>query len=143
MSSSVTTDAAFFDRNRLNAANALGTQHSSYKSAIFALALAKPQDYFAMRDKTVTMLKDRYLNQIQKDLYDLLTIGKVGGVAAISNAGVNFTPNMPLQMVNQYCMDAAASIDEILGDAIKKILPVDIDEVMQKRLGVIGKQLEP
>lgn len=130
----------FFEQNRLNASNALGNDFAAYKSQIFAMALAKPSTYFEMRRKVVSALKQNYLDSVHKDLYDLLSVGQVRGRSVISADGVNYSPSMPLQSTNQFCMDCASSINAILDEALEKILPASVESVMQKRLGITGRE---
>ena len=142
---------------RINPASYLGIDNEKFKSDMLQLALSKPTQYFNLRKCVLEEVKKNAVNNIYSIYYWLLTEGvKSGENGANTNAKIIkaengldaetvalFTPKLPPQMVNEFALKAAKTIDKIAEEAIELILPMNYksiadDRTTQRTAGTLG-----
>lgn len=137
---------------RINPSDYLGIEHEKFKSEMLQLALSKPSEYFELRKKVLERVKRDAVNKQYSIYYWLLTEGTLpagdGTNSATSIIGTAqhydiFQPKLPPQMVNEFALKAAKTIDAIAEEAIEMILPMNYkkiadDRTMQKTSGTLG-----
>jgi hypothetical protein len=114
--------------------NFLGHNYQDFLSQMYALALSKPNEYFELRRKIVEKVKREAIGNLYNNFYTVLTEGKSGGVSLFINHG-NLQPKYPEQEVNDFCLSAAATLDEILNDLVNKIVPDKVNEILGDKIG--------
>jgi hypothetical protein len=120
---------------RLDPSRYLGLEYNKYKSAVYKLALTDAEKYYTLRSKVETELQTNAI----KDLYD--TIYKVlsEGTNDI-RVDVGVKPNVSLQTINEICLSACETLNEIIQkEVLERLLPIDYNEIMNKRLAEKGQ----
>jgi hypothetical protein len=130
--------------------NELGLEQRAQQNKLLALALAKPEYYYELREE----VEARVLHAITQNVYtlfkDLLTDGKappIGGVGEstqIEYKGINgtqdqrFKPAVPESDVIAFCLDIADMIESKCEEAIEVILPRDKNQLaMNKQRSIL------
>ena len=66
----------------------------------------------------------------------VLTKGTISkGTVLFTGNAVGFEPKYPEQKVNDFCLSAAATLDEILNDLCNIIIPDKMNEIMGDKIG--------
>jgi hypothetical protein len=126
--------AANQDNFRVDPNNYLGHQYESYLSKMYTLALSRPTDYLALRETVREKVKRAAVETIYKEYYSILTQGKLASGASVYGS-TQYTPAYPQQKVNDFCLSAAASLNEILDDLCEIIIPDKMNEIMGDKIG--------
>ena len=140
------SDPKYFDF-KIDPSDYMGIQHEEYKTTMLELALTKPSDYFALRKTVLANVKRAAVQGQYEVYYRLLTNGSTitdennGAIAGKSSAF--FQPCIPKQIVNEFALKAAKTIDKIAEEAIELILPMNYkkiseDRTMQHTAGNLG-----
>jgi len=126
--------AANQDNFKVDPNNYLGHQYESYLSKMYTLALSRPTEYLALRETVREKVKRAAVETIYKEYYSILTKGELVNQTSIYGS-VRYTPAYPQQKVNDFCLSAAASLNEILDDLCEKIIPDKMNEIMGDKIG--------
>jgi len=111
------------------------------------LALAQPTLYTQLRKEVLKLVKKNAVNSQYGIYYYLLTNGastdgESEDVSILNVAGVpddvkalasHFKPKVPSQIVNEFALKAAKTIDKIAEEAIEMILPADWKQIADNR----------
>ena len=65
-------------------------------------------------------------------------IGQTSGGLLSSGTTINIAPSLPEQRVNQFTLDAASTLQEIVNELVEMLMPIDYNTLMNKRLGQLG-----
>ena len=122
------------DNFKVDPNNYLGHQYESYLSKMYTLALSKPTEYLALRETVREKVKRAAVETIYKEYYSILTKGELANQTSIYGS-VRYTPAYPQQKVNDFCLSAAASLNEILDDLCEIIIPDKMNEIMGDKIG--------
>ena len=68
----------------------------------------------------------------------LFPIGQTSGGLLSSGTSINIAPSYPEQKTNQFCLDAASTLQEIVNELVEMLMPIDYNTLMNKRLGQLG-----
>ena len=123
---------------KIDSADYLGIENESFKQRMLELAISKPKDYFLIR-RTVLAAVKKVAVQNQYNVYyhllstlslplddgskGLLVINKCPEAMAVFEEKKDFQPCVPKQVVNEFALAAAKTIDAIAEKAIELILP--------------------
>ncbi len=129
---------------KIDPANYAGIDHESYRSDMLQLALAQPTEYTRLRKTVLDKVKRNAVNSQYAIYYYLLTEGQavVDNKASGSILPVDefndaqqkmFKPKVPSQIVNEFALKAAKTIDKIAEEAIEMILPADWKQIADNR----------
>jgi len=134
---------------KINPADYLGSDYEAFKTDMLELAISKPSDYFNLRKTILKRVKTQAVQDQYNIYYSLLTAGvayneiKEGGVKVIDGgknifdnaaAGVSpFTPKMPKQLVNEFALKAAKTIEAIADEAVEMLLPMNYRKIAEGR----------
>jgi hypothetical protein len=118
----------------------LGFKYAEYCNEMYALALAKPSDYFDLRKKVLQSAKTDAVSDLYKTFYNLLSKGqdKTGKPIITTATSGDIQPSYPQQKVNEFALSAAATLDKIIQEAINIILPLDYKQIATERLAQKG-----
>lgn len=116
--------------------NFLGHNYEDFLSKMYALALSNPTAYFELRRSIIDKVKRASISKLYDQFYSVLTDGKlVEGQALFIGAASGYVPKYPEQKVNDFCLSAAATLDEILNDLCNIIIPDKMNEIMGDKIG--------
>ena len=124
---------------KVSVTNYLGHDHEDYLSKIYAFALSNPTQYFEMRAKVVKIVKRDAIGALYDTFYNVLTEGKSGTTDLFVISGTAQQPKYPEQKVNDFCLSASATLDEILNDLCDIVIPNKMNEIMGDKLNKAGK----
>jgi hypothetical protein len=143
---SLSSEPKYFDF-KIDPSDYMGIAHEEFKTTMLELALTKPSEYFALRRTVLSNVKRAAVQNQYMVYYLLLSNGSTisepddGSVAGKSSSF--FTPNIPKQIINEFALKAAKTIDKISEEAIEMILPMNYkkiseDRTMQHTAGNLG-----
>ena len=128
---------------KIDPANYAGIDHESYRSDMLQFALAQPTEYAKLRKVVLNIVKRTAVNSQYAIYYNLLTEGLTTKDNKPSDsvlAGefpeekqLMFKPKVPSQIVNEFALKAAKTIDKIAEEAIEMILPADWKQIADNR----------
>ena len=133
---------------KINPADYLSIDYESFRDDMLELALSKPAEYFELRKKVLIQVKKEACLTQYNVYYHLLTKGKKadGGTSIFEGvpggepaAADIFVPNYPKQLVNQFALGAAKTIDKIAEDAVELILPRNFKSIANERTSTKSK----
>lgn len=122
---------------KVDPANILGREAKAQRQKLLAVALAKPENYYAFKD----YVEEQVITQTVKDFYEmfyqLLTEGKVPSgqlkYQDASNTDVDWKPKLPESVVAKFSMKVAQMIEEITEEALEEALPSNITDLAINR----------
>ena len=136
--------------HKVDVNNYLGNQYNQFKNDLYRLALTNPERYFDLRKNLLKKVEYDAIGGLYDSFYNALIYGKAmdgtplfpigapsGGILG-SGAGANVPPSYPEQKTNQFCLDAASTLQEIVNDLVEMLMPIDYNTLMNKRLGQLG-----
>ena len=125
----------------LDTSDYLSINYSEFKDDMLALALSKPSEYFALRKTVLRNVKAKAIEAIYDQYYSLLTDGtdSEGRPLAEGDYADQFKPNYPKQLVSQFALGAAKTVNKIAEDAIELILPRNLQSIANEKTAVKGK----
>jgi len=116
--------------------NFLGHNYQDFLSKMYALALSNPTEYFKLRRTIIDKVKRDSITLLYDQFYEVLTAGTISkGTILFTGKAKGFTPKYPEQKVNDFCLSAAATLDEILNDLCNIIIPDKMNEIMGDKIG--------
>lgn len=127
----------------IDVSNELGYQERAMKSKVLAVAMQKPENYYALRDEVLSKVRDTIVEKVYKIFSELLTLGIVEGVQiAGKDAGdkeLKLIPALPFADVQAFALDCAVAIEDKCELAIEYILPMDFKTLADKRSNTLLK----
>jgi hypothetical protein len=127
------TDSKFF----INIENELGLSYKKQRAVLLGTALAKPQNYYALRADLVDKLTVAQVKQAYQMYWNLLKKGSIGGnVVTFKDGGdatVNLVPDLPEHLINKFASRVAATMEEIAEEAVNMIMPEDFLKLAQEK----------
>lgn len=130
----ITTSKFFIDIK-----NELGLNYKKVRGDLLATSLAKPQNYYALRNEIISALTEAQVENMYRVVWLCLRNGtKPNGVDNITykNAADNvtqFIPNVPEHIIGEFASKAAKTIENLMEDIIEQILPDDYLALAQSR----------
>jgi hypothetical protein len=121
---------------KLDTADYLSIEYSAFRDDMLELALSKPSEYFALRKTVLKAVKKDAVENMYKTYYNLLSAGTDVSGSKIADG---FVPHYPKQLVNQFALGAAKTIDKIAEDAIELLLPRNYKDIANERTSTKGK----
>jgi len=129
---------------KINPADYLGSDYEAFKTDMLELAISKPSDYFALRKTVLKRVKTQAVQDQYNIYYSLLTAGvaynsiKEGTTEVVpKNANISgleiFVPKMPKQLVNEFALKAAKTIESIADEAVEMLLPMNYRKIAEGR----------
>lgn len=128
---------------KIDPANYAGIDHEAYRSDMLQFALTQPTEYAKLRKTVLNVVKREAVNSQYGIYYNLLTEGLktvdnkptdsvlVGVFPEVTQ--LMFKPKVPSQIVNEFALKAAKTIDKIAEEAIEMILPADWKQIADNR----------
>ena len=107
----------------------LGYKYDQYVDKLYAMALSKTSDYYALRDQVVEKVKIQSVQKIYKLFNDILSTGTVDNVQVIKINNANVSPCYSRQEISKISLKASRTLDAILNEVIDIILPKDHLEI--------------
>jgi len=133
---------------KIDPSDYLSIDYETYRDDMLELALAQPAQYFQLRKAVLKAVKRQACINQYNIYYNLLTNGKQadGATSIFADADVPtaaplFKPKYPKQLVNQFALGAAKTIDKISEDAVELILPRDYKSIANERTSTKSKGL--
>ena len=137
---------------KINPADYLGSDYEAFKTDMLELAISKPSEYFKLRKIILKRIKTQAVQDQYNIYYKMLTEGKTytaigdgtgeglslakdknlaGGLGADIEAA--FVPSMPKQLVNEFALKAAKTIEAIADEAVEMLLPMNYRKIAEGR----------
>ena len=132
---------------KIDPSDYLSIDYETYRDDMLELALSQPADYFELRKAVLKAVKRQACIDQYNIYYNLLTSGKKTDGSSIfaggpePKAAAAFKPKYPKQLVNQFALGAAKTIDKISEDAVELILPRDYKSIANERTSTKSKGL--
>ena len=111
------------DKFFVDPANFGGHQYQQYKSKLMAAAMTTPSEYYDMQYEVIDKLNVAIGQKIYKDLFLLLTKGKLPNGTQLTIGSQRLNPAFPSQTAADFCIEAGNTINEIIRKATEIILP--------------------
>jgi hypothetical protein len=128
------------DPFKISTSDVLGIDYSAYKSKIYAMALAKPSEYYKLREVVVAEIKNAAVEKIYDVIYNFLKNGKCGTTSIAQISGdASMKPTYPSSKINEIALGAAETLDTIIEKTIAIVLPANYDDIAQKKLTTQGQ----
>ena len=136
--------------HKVDVNNYLGNQYNQFKNDLYRLALTNPERYFEIRKNLLKKVEYDAIGNLYDSFYNaliygkamdgtaLFPIGQTSGGLLSSGTSVNVAPSLPEQRVNQFTLDAASTLQEIVNELVEMLMPIDYNTLMNKRLGQLG-----
>ena len=134
---------------KIDPSNYLGLEYNSFRTKLYKLALTNTEKYFEIRENLIKKMEldaignlyDSFHNALTKGVANdgspLFPIGSTSGMFG-SSSTVNVAPNFPSQKVAQLCLDASATLNELIESVISILMPENFETIMTKKLADIG-----
>ena len=122
------------DKFFVDPSNFQGHQYSQYKNLLMSTALTTPSAYYALQSDVIEQLNVQIAKSIYKQLFLLLTQGKLPDGKKMRINNVELNPAFPSQAAADFCIDAANTIDKIIRDATEVILPASHLDVAKMQM---------
>ena len=121
---------------RVNTGNYLGIKFAAYEAQLYKMALSMPDRYFAMRQEVFEYLTETFAEEIYNRFFMLMTNGqKANGDQLIKINGSNpLYPNVEIKEINKFALSAAQTMKEISEKCMDKLLPIDFDTIMKRKI---------
>ncbi len=112
------------DPFKIVTSDVLGIDYSAYKSKSYAMALAKPSEYYKLREIVVKEIKNSAVEKIYDVIYNFPKDGKCGTTSIAGITGdTTMKPTYPSSKINEIAPGAAETIDNIIEKTIAIVLP--------------------
>ena len=133
MSGNPTTYDTNSDNFKVSPALVLGHLYQQYQEKLYLLATSKPNEYATARAEIVQKVKISVVNQIYKDLRDVLTKGELGGYQVVNIAGTSYVPNYPPTDADSRILSIAKALDNELSEIVDIIIP-PFSDILKNRI---------
>ena len=136
--------------HKVDVNNYLGNQYNQFKNDLYRLALTNPERYFEVRKNLLKKVEYDAIGNLYDSFYnaliygkamdgsDLFPIGQTSGGILSSGVGANIPPRLPEYRVNEFTLNAAATLQDIVNELVEMLMPIDYNTLMNKRLGQLG-----
>ena len=122
---------------KLDTADYLSINYSEFRDDMLALALGKPAEYFALRKTVLKAVKKDCIKAVYTQYYNLLTTGRDADGGKIGPT--EWIPNYPKQLVSQFALGAAKTMDKIAEDAVEILMPRNLQAIANEKTAIEGK----
>ena len=118
--------------------NELGLNYKKVRGDLLATSLAKPQNYYALRNDIISSMTEAQVENMYKVVWLCLRNGQKpsGDVITYKNASdtvTQFVPQVPEHIIGEFASKAAKTIESLMEDIIEQILPDDYLALAQSR----------
>ena len=118
--------------------NELGLNYKKVRGDLLATSLAKPQNYYTLRNDIITEMTEAQVQTMYEVVWRCLRNGQKPNGDAITyrNAADNvtqFVPQVPEHIIGEFASKAAKTIENLMEDIIEQILPDDYLALAQSR----------
>jgi hypothetical protein len=118
--------------------NELGLNYKKVRGDLLATSLAKPQNYYALRNNIISSMTEAQVENMYAVVWRCLRNGQKPNGDAITynnaeNAVVQFVPQVPEHIIGEFASKAAKTIESLMEDIIEQILPDDYLALAQSR----------
>ena len=142
--------SAAADNFKIDPANYLGLEYNSFRTKLYKLALTNTEKYFEIRENLIKKIEldaigglyDSFHNALTKGVANdgspLFPIGSNSGGLFGGSSAVNVSPGYPSQKVAELCLNASATLNELIEHIVSILMPSDYTQIMNKTLAEIG-----
>ena len=123
------------DKFFVDPSNFQGHKYNQYKNLLMSKAMTTPSEYYELQTTVINQLNVKIAKSIYKQLFFLITKGKLPNGDQLKIGGTSLNPDYPSQSAADFCIDAANTIDSIISKATEIILPA-------KHLDIAKMQIE-
>jgi len=118
--------------------NELGLNYKKVRGDLLATSLAKPQNYYALRNDIISSMTEAQVENMYKVVWLCLRNGQKPNSDAItyknaSDTVTQFVPQVPEHIIGEFASKAAKTIESLMEDIIEQILPDDYLALAQSR----------
>jgi hypothetical protein len=111
----------------------LGLSYNTYKNRLYKTALVNPEQYYDLREKIEKILQTSAIGALYDTIFYALKDGKQHN--GNTSLGLPLAPNVPVSKINQICMDACETLNEIITkEVLELLLPIDYNILLASRL---------
>ena len=105
----------------------LGQKARAMRQRILAVSLAKPENYYELKDKIETQIVQALTRVVYSLFKELLSKGQINGTQLkykdASNAIKDYNPELPMGLVEKFSINISSMMEEEIYKAINFILP--------------------
>ena len=118
--------------------NELGLNYKKVRGDLLATSLAKPQNYYTLRNEIISALTESQVEAMYGVVWRCLRNGQKPNGDAITyenatNATTQFVPQVPEHIIGEFASKAAKTIENLMEEIIEQILPDDYLALAQSR----------
>ena len=118
--------------------NELGLNYKKVRGDLLATSLAKPQNYYTLRNEIISSLTEAQVETMYRVVWLCLRNGQKPNGDPITyrnaeNAPTQFVPQVPEHIIGEFASKAAKTIENLMEDIIEQILPDDYLALAQSR----------
>ena len=118
--------------------NELGLNYKKVRGDLLATSLAKPQNYYALRNDIISSMTEAQVQSMYNIVWRCLRNGQkpTGDPITYNNAAdvlTQFVPQVPEHIIGEFASKAAKTIENLMEDIIEQILPDDYLALAQSR----------
>ena len=111
----------------------LGHLYQQYEEELYLNAVSKPSDYSEQRSKVIQLVKIKVVNDLYKNLRQVLCEGKMDTTFLVHLNGKNLCPNYPPVEADRIILSLCKAVDGEMDKIIDIIIP-PFSEVLKNRL---------
>lgn len=127
------------DNFKVDVNNYLGNQYNTFKTELYRIALTNPELYFRIRKNLLEKVSYGAIGKLYDTFFQALSNGvDSNGQPLFVIDGKNVPPSYPNQKINQFCLDASVTLNEIIEELVEILMPVDFNTLMNKKLASVG-----
>ena len=118
----------------------LNLQYKKYKMSLYSTSLAKPSEYFKLKEQLTDKLKTKLVTDLYLTVYSLLRRGVIieGGnevfVCGKNDDGTDRVPGYASAEVNKISLQITATFDDFLEDIINILMPPSFLQLADNQL---------
>ena len=118
--------------------NELGLNYKKVRGDLLATSLAKPQNYYALRNEIISSMTEAQVENMYAVVWRCLRNGQKPNGDAITyrsatDVVTQFVPQVPEHIIGEFASKAAKTIESLMEDIIEQILPDDYLALAQSR----------
>ena len=127
------------DNFKVDVNNYLGNQYNTFKTELYRVALTQPELYFKLRKNLLEKVSYGAIGKLYDTFIQALSNGiDADGRPLFVIDGKNIPPSYPNQKINQFSLDASVTLNEIIEELVEILMPIDFNQLMNKRLASVG-----
>ena len=115
----------------------LGQKHRAMRQKILAVALAKPENYYELKDDIETKIVQVLTKQVYKLFKELLSKGKINGAELnykdARNLQQRYNPELPMALVEKFSINISSMMEQEIYKAINFILPENAKDLADQK----------